>query len=146
MKMLKGLKPSFLQETVEAQLKIDLFENGNENKLLFKEEVCKQIAKKQIKTSNLCTMHNIYEIGYTGVVYKVHVLYTRNNLTCDHNKIFLFGYLDAHSSYPIIVTNIDLSEKQKEKIDFFKKHGHFGILGLRTNTLLAITNILNNKF
>jgi hypothetical protein len=115
--MFRGLKPSFVKESVENELKKELF-NDNGFSIIKEEDIFEISKNKKPKKFNSFPDFNVYEIGYTGVVYKVFIAFDKRS-----SRLALFGYLDANSSHPVLVHNMEIPSNQMSNYSSFLNHG-----------------------
>jgi len=76
-------------------------------------------AKKIFAGVRMFQKYDIYEIGFIGGIYKVRVAFNNN----DPYQFYLFGFLDANSSYPIIVSTENFN-KDSEFYKSIQGYGH----------------------
>ena len=126
--MFKSVTPKKILEFVEKELKNEIFRNNGDIRINVN-ELLKKAKKKRGEKVPLRKEQGIiiysdwkfYDLGYNGTLYKMKVAVNNSG------ELIVTGFLDANSSFMILVSNVNWTEEEKEKIDILKKRGQIKI-------------------
>jgi len=115
---------------IESNIFSEFFRENGDLKINI-DILIENLAKhKKPRKDRLFPEWDIWELGFINNLYKIH-------LAIKDDHILIFGFIDALSSYKILISNKSLSNEQKSVINDFRRK----VL----NVDIEVNNFLYNK-
>jgi len=109
-----SIKEDKVLKFIESNIFSEFFRENGDLKINI-DTLIKNLAKhKKPRKEQLFPEWDILELGFINNLYKIH-------LAIKDDHILIFGFLDALSSYKILISNKSFSNEQKSVINDFRR-------------------------